>query len=83
MESFCLFSNDGLSLSNDAVSHSSCAVSNFFYYFDSLLSLSGESVSCVSSSGLVACAGSEGHCHSGNEHKCNLFHFLFFSFLIL
>ncbi len=74
---FRLFSNDLSSLNDYAVSLGSNAVSYLLNDLNGLVDSGVQRIYCISSSGLVASACCERHCHSGNEHKCNLFHFLF------
>ena len=78
-----LLSNNSFSglydLSSSAVNSLEGTVNNFFYYAVTSLS---ERVNSFSSSSSLTAARCERDSHSGYEHKCNLFHFLF-CFLIL
>ena len=71
----CLVSNH---LSDDAVNNFSNAVNNFL---DNCAVATSSAIALLRSLSLTA-ASSERESHSGYEHKCNLFHFLF-CFLIL
>ena len=56
------------------------SLSSLYRLLDDLCGLFDNVSSLSLLSGLVASASSERHCHSGNEHKCNLFHFSHLSF---
>ena len=77
----CLLSNNlsGFNnLSDDAVNNFCSAVNNFL---DNCAVAASSAIALLRSLSLTA-ASSERESHSGYEHKCNLFHFLF-CFLIL
>ena len=74
-----LLGNNFSNLSNNAVCNSSCAVNNFFNDGFNAVSAACAVTSLVSSFSLTT-ARSERDSHSGYEHKCNLFHFLFLLF---
>ncbi len=62
------------SVSGNTVNNCSSSVNNLFdYAINSLES----AVNCLSSSSSLTATRCERDSHSGNEHKCNLFHFLF------
>ena len=73
-------------LSNNLFDNSSCAINNsnstVYYLFNDLCSLAASAVNSFSVSSSLTAARCERDSHSGYEHKCNLFHFLF-CFLIL
>ena len=74
-----LFSNN---FSNYAVNNFSGAVENLDNFLDDSSAVAACAVTSFLSLLLSTTARSERDSHSGYEHKCNLFHFLF-CFLIL